>query len=195
MLYIVYLVHTLRILPQQSLYGSCVLCSSRLVLTLLPRALVSSRHMEFASSFASSLHEVCPRSFTQMGWPIFSDEGFAFWCTYFAHLPWYDGWHIDVGRELGRRIRSHPSHDEWTDRAFQWAQESVRRELRPEATEWMRWLRRQDCNYTRYQNFRGRTVNDSMGRLRAAIDSLQYDSEGRGCGLYKGQASLSTSYE
>ena len=67
MLYIVYLVYILRILPQQSLYGSCVLCSSRLVLTHLPRALVSSRHMEFASPSASSLHEVCTRSFTRMG--------------------------------------------------------------------------------------------------------------------------------
>ena len=95
---------------------------------------------------ASSLSQV----FHTDGVANIHDEGFAFWRAYFSRLPWYNGWHIHVGHELGRRIRSHPSHDEWADRAFHWAQESVRRELRPEETEWMRWLRRQDCNYTRY---------------------------------------------
>ena len=92
-----------------------------------------------------------------MGWPRFSKEGLEFWCAYFSGLglPWYDGWHIDVGRELGRRIRGHPSHNTWLNQALHWQQEGRRRELRPEETEWMRWLRRQDCNYTRYRNFRG----------------------------------------
>ena len=126
------------------------LSASLAALTQLPRAMGTSHHMEFASS----LREVCPRTFTRKGWPRFREDGLAFWCKYFAHLPWDDGWHTAVGRELGRRIRRHAFHDQWKAQAFDWAQESVRHEHRPEETAWMTWLRRQDCNYTRYQHVR-----------------------------------------
>ena len=123
------------------------LSASLAALTQLPLAAL----MEFASS----LHVVCPRTFTPRGWPRFRNDDLDFWCRYFAYLPWAPGWHIALGRELGGRIRAHTSHDLWKRRAFDCAQESVRHEHRPEAAAWMRSLRRQDCNYTRYQHIRG----------------------------------------
>ena len=99
---------------------------------------------------ADSLHDVCPQTFDYTGWPKFSAGGRTFWCTRFAHKPWEDGWHTDVGTELGRRLAMHPCHVQWRNRAFDWAQKPQRQQNRPVETFWMARLRRVPCNMRRY---------------------------------------------
>ena len=107
---------------------------------------VTSDRMELADS----LHYVCPQTFSYTGFPIFTEDGLAFWCTRFAHKAWENGWHTEVGTDLGRRLAMHPCHVQWRNRAFHWAQKPQRQQNRPVETFWMARLRRVPCNMRRY---------------------------------------------